>query len=88
MMTRFSAAPRINYKPVERDKPGRQLIGLYNMWQSLSPETRKRIADWFSNKDNTETDATPTARLSWDDLGYESAPQGVFISEIPDLMGA
>lgn len=51
-MTRFSAnGPRINYTPTEGPKPAKQIIGLYNMWQSLAPETRKWIADLFKGKD-------------------------------------
>lgn len=56
-MTRFSASgPRINYTPIEGPKPIKQIIGLYNMWQSLSPDTRNWIASLFSGKDKpTET---------------------------------
>lgn len=43
-MTRFQTqGPRIEYHPVERQKPVQQIIGLYNMWQSISPETKARI---------------------------------------------
>lgn len=50
-MTRFQATgPRVTYKPVERGRPFNQLIGLYGMWQALSPETRKWIADLFTSK--------------------------------------
>ena len=43
-MTRFQAqGPRIEYHPVESQKPVQQIIGLYNMWQSISPETKARI---------------------------------------------
>lgn len=51
-MTRFSASgPRIGYTPTEGPKPVKQIIGLYNMWQSLAPETRKWIADLFKGND-------------------------------------
>lgn len=51
-MIRFQASgPRVGYTPKEQQTPFKQLVGLYNTWQSLSPETRKRIADLFSSKD-------------------------------------
>ena len=51
-MTRFSASgPRISYTPIEGPKPFKQIVGLYNMWQSLSPDTRNWIASLFSGKD-------------------------------------
>lgn len=51
-MTRFNAnGPRISYTPTEGPKPVKQIIGLYNMWQSLSPDTRNWIASLFSGKD-------------------------------------
>lgn len=51
-MTRFSASgPRISYTPTEGPKPFKQIVGLYNTWQSLSPETRKWFADLFKGKD-------------------------------------
>jgi hypothetical protein len=53
-MTRFSASgPRIRYTPTEGPKPVKQIIGLYNMWQSLSPDTRNWIASLFSGKDKS-----------------------------------
>jgi hypothetical protein len=53
-MTRFSASgPRISYTPTEGPKPVKQIIGLYNMWQSLSPDTRNWIASLFSGKDKS-----------------------------------
>lgn len=43
-MTRFQTqGPRIAYHPAESQKPVQQIIGLYNMWQSISPETKARI---------------------------------------------
>lgn len=63
-MTRFQATgPRVTYKPVERDRPFKQIVGLYNMWQSLSPDTRKWIADLFTSKKSGEPteDQTETA---------------------------
>lgn len=51
-MTRFSASgPRIGYTPTEGPKPFKQIVGLYDMWQSLSPDTRNWIASLFSGKD-------------------------------------
>lgn len=47
-MTRFQTqGPRIEYHPVESQKPVQQIIGLYNMWQSISPETKARIKNLF-----------------------------------------
>lgn len=49
-MTRFQATgPRVDYTPQEGPKAGDQLIGLYNMWQSISPETRDWIAGIFTS---------------------------------------
>lgn len=43
-MTRFQTqGPRIEYHPVESQKPIQQIIGLYDMWNSLGPETKLRI---------------------------------------------
>lgn len=43
-MTRFQArGPRIQYTPIETEKPFKQLVGLYGMWNSLGPETKLRI---------------------------------------------
>ena len=51
-MARFEASgPRISYAPGESPKPFKQIVGLYNMWQSLAPETRAWIASLFSGKD-------------------------------------
>lgn len=64
-MTRFQATgPRVTYKPVERDRPFKQIVGLYNMWQSLSPETRKWIADLFTRKKSGEPTADQTETAS------------------------
>lgn len=47
-MTRFQASgPRIEYTAKEPLKPFKQVVGLYNQWQSLSPETRNWIASLF-----------------------------------------
>lgn len=49
-MTQFQATgPRVDYTPQEGPKAGDQLIGLYNMWQSISPETRNWIAGLFKS---------------------------------------
>lgn len=64
-MTRFQATgPRVTYKPVERDRPFKQIVGLYNMWQSLSPETRKWIADLFTRKKSGEPTEAQTETAS------------------------
>lgn len=64
-MTRFNATgPRVTYKPVERDRPFKQIVGLYNMWQSLSPETRKWIADLFTSKKSGEPAEAQTETAS------------------------
>lgn len=48
-MTRFQPnGARIALRTEPSEKPFNQMVGLYNMWQSLSPSTRKAIADWFS----------------------------------------
>lgn len=50
-MTRFQASgPRIDYTPVQSEKPFKQIVGLYDMWQSLSPETREWIGNWFRRR--------------------------------------
>ena len=47
-MTRFQASgPRVGYKAKEPLKPFKQIVGLYDMWQSLSPDTRNWIASLF-----------------------------------------
>lgn len=53
MQTRFQASgPRIRYVAKEPLKPFKQMVGLYNMWQALSPETREWLAGLFkSDKD-------------------------------------
>lgn len=51
-MTRFNATgPRISYAPIEGPKPFKQIVGLYDMWQALAPETRAWIASLFADKD-------------------------------------
>lgn len=46
-MTRFSPnGVRIGYEPQQQQKPGQQLMGMYGLWRSLSPETR----DWLTSK--------------------------------------
>lgn len=64
-MTRFQATgPRVTYTPVERDRPFKQIVGLYNMWQSLPPETRKWIADLFTSKKSGEPTEAQTETAS------------------------
>lgn len=58
-MTRFNAqGPRIQYKPVPRENLSEKALGLFGMWAALSPETRKKIANFF-RRDKT-ADVTPT----------------------------
>lgn len=46
MSVRFQTqGPRIGYEVVQQQKPGQQLMGLYNTWQSLAPSTR----DWLTS---------------------------------------
>lgn len=60
-MTRFQATgPRVDYTPQEGPKAGDQLIGLYNMWQSISPETRDWIASIFTSDGDTPKLTTET----------------------------
>lgn len=51
-MTRFNtnARLRLAYEPTQ--KPFEQLVGLYNMWQSISPRTREWLASLFRRKRN------------------------------------
>lgn len=71
-MTRFNATgPRISYTPTEGPKPFKQIVGLYNIWQSLAPETRAWIASLFADKDTpaeeVETVENPEVIMSgWD----------------------
>lgn len=54
-MVRFQASgPQPSYTPVEGPKAGDQLIGLYNMWQSISPETRDWLAGLFKSAASDE----------------------------------
>lgn len=59
-MTRFQASgPRVGYVAKEPLKPFKQVVGLYNQWQSLSPETRNWIASLFgSNNEVLDTDVS------------------------------
>lgn len=63
-MTRFNpSGPRIGYTPIQPLKPFKQMVGLYNMWQALSPETRDWIANLFkSDKDKLMDEPTDTER--------------------------
>jgi hypothetical protein len=71
-MTRFSASgPRISYTPIEGPKPFKQIVGLYDMWQALAPETRAWIASLFADKDKpaeeVQTIENPEVIMSgWD----------------------
>lgn len=49
-MTRFNSNARLKlaYEPTQ--KPFEQLVGLYNMWQAISPQTRDWLAGLFRRK--------------------------------------
>lgn len=48
MSVRFQTqGPRVDYDVVQQQKPGQQLMGLYNTWQSLAPHTRDWITSGF-----------------------------------------
>lgn len=67
-MTRFQATgPRVDYTPQEGPKAGDQLIGLYNVWQSISPETRNWIASIFTS-DGDEPELTTETDLQNQDM--------------------
>lgn len=73
-MTRFQASgPRIDYTPVERDRPFKQLVGLYNMWQSLGPDTRDWIANLFRKSGEVQSDAINPAIDTT--LTYQEIPE-------------
>ena len=75
-MTRFQASgPRVIYTPKEPLKPYKQLVGLYNQWQSLAPETRDWIASLF--RSNGEMDIeTPALDSNLDtSLTYQDLPE-------------
>ena len=62
-MTRFQASgPRVGYQVKEPLKPFKQIVGLYNQWQSLSPETRNWIASLFGSNDNVLDTEVSTER--------------------------
>lgn len=55
MSVRFQTqGPRIDYDVVQQQKPGQQLMGLYNTWQSLAPSTRDWLASFFRSKGETD----------------------------------
>lgn len=57
MSTRFQTqGPRIDYEVVQQQKPGQQLMGLYNTWQSLAPSTRDWITSGFGLFGEESTD--------------------------------
>lgn len=55
-MTRFNSNARLKlaYEPTQ--KPFEQLVGLYNMWQSISPRTREWLASLFRRKNDANAD--------------------------------
>lgn len=74
-MTRFQASgPRVRYTPVESEKPFKQIVGLYNMWQSLSPETREWIGNLFRRKGKV-TSQEPALDPSLMDLRGGEVPE-------------
>lgn len=73
-MTRFlTQGPRIDYTPVGSEKPFKQIVGLYNMWQSLGPETREWIANLFRRKGRVESDELDPALDT--SLVYQEVPE-------------
>ena len=73
-MTRFQATgPRVDYTPQDGPKAGDQLIGLYNMWQSISPETRNWIASIFTSDGDTPELTTETDLQNQDMYQAEQA---------------
>lgn len=73
-MTRFQATgPRVDYTPQEGPKAGDQLIGLYNMWQSISPKTRDWIASIFTSDGDTPELTTETDLQNQDIYQAEQA---------------
>lgn len=73
-MTRFQATgPRVDYTPQEGPKAGDQLIGLYNMWQAISPETRNWIASIFTSDGDTPELTTETDLQNQDMYQAEQA---------------
>lgn len=57
MSIRFQTqGPRIDYEVVQQQKPGQQLMGLYNTWQSLAPHTRDWITSGFGLFSDKPTD--------------------------------
>lgn len=77
-MIRFSASgPRISYTPIEGPKPFKQIVGLYDMWQALAPETRAWIASLFADKDKpaeeVQTIENPEVIMSGWDPGLDTS---------------
>lgn len=72
-MTRFQASgPRVSYTPKEPLKPYKQLVGLYNQWQSLSPDTRDWITSIFKSKGPTEEELADASRTAESEMeGYK-----------------
>ena len=71
-MTRLQTqGPRISYTPTEGPKPVKQIIGLYDMWQSLAPETRKWIADLFKGKDKPAEEVQTIENPELQMAGYD-----------------
>jgi hypothetical protein len=57
MSIRFQTqGPRVGYEVVQQQKPGQQLMGLYNTWQSLAPHTRDWITSGFGLFSDEPTD--------------------------------
>lgn len=91
-MTRFQPnGARIALRTEPSEKPFNQMVGLYNMWQSLSPSTRKAIADWFSRtfgsqetpvtEDQTENAADVMELMN---AGYDPSLNGGLRMTTPD----
>lgn len=73
-MTRFQASgPRIGYVAKEPLKPYKQIVGLYDQWQSLSPETRNWIASLFGGGEDEILD-TPVSTERDPVMDYTTEP--------------
>lgn len=84
MSTRFQTqGPRIGYEVVQQQKPGQQLMGLYNTWQSLAPSTRDWITSGFGLFENTDEYGFPVDREG-NRKDYEAADKEELLDKISD----
>lgn len=67
----------------KRATPFKQIIGLYNMWQSLSPDTRNAIAKLFGGGEDEILDAP--AETGRDEVLDEiTSPNAGYLQVMPD----